>query len=147
MIICAKYYVMNMRFEDIPKLLELVKKYPTLNGGMDIPDVTKQMEATTSQLMMQAERLQGYVTALQQNCTHDWLPEKVFDGLEQTKVTKSRTCNHCGLYETRPDKMPWTICWVCWSPMKADGVTPGQGERHHHYKCTNPKCGHTHTHT
>ena len=138
---------MSIKIEDIPKLLEMVKKYPALHGDAGIHDVTKKIDIIIPQLIVETELLSGYIIAIQQNCNHDWLPVKKYSRLEEATVVESRTCNQCGLHEKRPDKMPWIICWVCWSPMESAGVTPGQGERFHHYKCTNPKCRHTHTHT
>ena len=124
------------------------KVYPLLENNSELVEAIKAVESNQ-------KRIVEITKQIQDSCEHVFAdnfitdPGYIWDYYEgwDKKVLESRTCKECGFEVKRPKGAPWDICHKCWSPMKEDGVIPGQGERTFIYKCTNKKCNHIVRHT
>lgn len=121
--------------------LDMVPEHRTLNKARE------RFERAQREFAAACEVLDEHVAALQSSCRHEYVDRKEFDedysdgdGRSGAFVLVQKVCVHCRKTQARPPGRPSQICYMCWAPMKNEGVEPGQGEHYHHYEC--PACKH-----
>ncbi len=135
--------------------LKLLNDYSSLTNNAELQKELGLFKQKEESLEDQREKLVLNLRQIQGTCIHSFknhmVPDKSyiwsrFHTLGQIEdVMTGKECTLCGLYQLRPEGMPWHICHKCGGDMEDDGVEQAQGERYHHYRCK--VCGHGVEHT
>lgn len=108
-------------------------------------ELIKRVKLAKEALADSEKELVNRIAHIQYHHVHgDWIEVREEGRDFKAGSLLNRVCSGCGHITHKPDGDEYSICRICWAPMKDEGRGNDE-DRTHHYQCT--QCGNHETHT